>query len=54
VETHFHVIVLQKLCQTPLYKSVKISMRPSWQDSMEQANTNEIIELEKKLMKIWK
>ncbi len=29
-------------------------MRPSWQDSMEQANTNEIIELEKKLMKIWK
>jgi hypothetical protein len=38
--------VLQELCQTPLYKSVKISSRPTWQDLVELAHTNEIIELE--------
>ncbi len=35
VGPNIFIKVLQKLCQTPLYKSVKISIRPSWQDSME-------------------
>jgi hypothetical protein len=30
---------LQELCQTPLYKSVKISIRPNWQDLVELTNT---------------
>jgi hypothetical protein len=37
--------VLQELCQTPLYKSVKLSIRPNWQGLMELANTNETTKL---------
>jgi len=36
---------LQELCQTPLYKSAKTSIRPNLQDLVELVNTNKTIGL---------
>jgi hypothetical protein len=40
--------VLHKLCQTPSYKCVRISIRPNLQDLVELVSTNETIGLGKK------
>jgi hypothetical protein len=47
---------LQELCQTPLYKISKFSIRQNWQNLMELTNVNESVDLKKKmsLMKVYK
>jgi len=47
---------LQELCQTPLYKSARISIRLNLKDIVELVSTNETIGLGKKkqLIQFWK
>jgi hypothetical protein len=39
---------LEELCQIPLYKIAKISIRWNWQDLMELANVSESVDFLKK------
>jgi hypothetical protein len=50
---HPNIVIktLYELCQTPLYKSAKFSIRPNWQDLVELTNINETIKSEKKIDK---
>jgi hypothetical protein len=41
---------LQELCQTPMYKIAKFSIRWNWQNSMELANVNESVDLKKNVI----
>jgi len=47
---HFNIVMktLQQLCQTPLYISAKVSIKPNWEDFIEFANASKNIDFEQK------
>ncbi len=47
---HFNIVMktLQQLCQTPLYISAKVSIKPNCEDFIEFVNASKNIDFEKK------
>jgi hypothetical protein len=51
---HFNIVMktLQQLCETPLYISAKVSIKPNWEDIIEFANASKNIDFEQKKLKM--
>jgi hypothetical protein len=50
VYVHFNIVMktLQQFCQTPLYISAKVLIKPNWEDLIEFANVSKNIDFEPK------